>query len=115
MKWYLNKDTGVLTISGTGDMDSFEETGLISVATTAPWSRYDFRFIKSIVINNSVTSIGSYAFYGLIGLESIVIPESVMYISYEAFGRYNGVIKCHENSYAHDYAKKNNFKFELIQ
>ncbi len=41
--------------------------------------------IKDLVIPNSVTSIGDYAFYGCSGLTSITIPNSVTSIGYRAF------------------------------
>ena len=41
--------------------------------------------LESIIIPNSVTSIGSSAFYGCSGLESIIIPNSVTSIGSSAF------------------------------
>ena len=41
--------------------------------------------LKSIVISNSVTSIGEYAFYSCDSLKSIVIPNSVTSIGDDAF------------------------------
>ena len=45
--------------------------------------------IASIVLPESIKTIGSYAFYGCDYLESIVIPEGVTSIGYSAF---NGCI-----------------------
>ena len=45
--------------------------------------------ITDLVIPNSVTSIGSYAFCGCAGLTSITIPESVTSIGKEAFSYTN--------------------------
>ena len=42
--------------------------------------------LTSIIIPNSVTSIGAYAFHGCLGLTSIIIPNSVTSIGNEAFG-----------------------------
>ena len=42
--------------------------------------------LKSIVISDSVTSIGGSVFSGCISLKSIIIPKSVTVIGYEAFG-----------------------------
>lgn len=65
LDWALGKD-GTLTISGTGDMYDYE-------STTMPW--YDYNAdITSVVIEDGVTSIGFYAFYGC-GMTSISIPD----------------------------------------
>jgi len=65
LTWVLGND-GVLTISGTGDMYDYE-------STTMPW--YDYNAdITSVVIEEGVTSIGFYAFYGC-GMSSISIPD----------------------------------------
>ena len=49
------------------------------------------RGCKTTVIPNSVTTIGSYAFYGCSGLTSITIPNSVTYIGSWAFGGCSGL------------------------
>ena len=67
--WTLSDD-GTLTISGTGDMDSSD------------FSRYD---IKSVIIENGVTSIGNAAFQLCSKLTSIEIPNSVTSIGDRAF------------------------------
>ena len=41
--------------------------------------------ITDLIIPDSVTRIGNYAFYGCSNLTSVTIPESVTYIGYQAF------------------------------
>ena len=73
LTWELSCDS-VLTISGTGAMD---------VSTTSPW---DYRnAIKSVIIGNSVTSIGSSAFSDCKVLTSVTIVNSVTSIGDDAF------------------------------
>ena len=47
--------------------------------------------ITELVIPNSVTSIGDYAFYGCSGLTSVTIPESVTSIGRSAFSGCSGL------------------------
>ncbi len=76
--WTLSLSNGTLTISGTGAMADY------SSYTDVPW--YDYRSsIKSIVINDGVTSIGDYAFYDCSSLTSVTIPNSVTSIGEQAF------------------------------
>ena len=70
--------TGTLTISGTGTMEDFTSSSKV------PWNAYSSS-IKKVVINNGVTSIGKYAFYGCTGLTSVTIPNSVTSIGLFAF------------------------------
>ena len=53
-----------------------------------------------VIIPNTVTSIGSYAFYNCSGLQSITIPSSVKYIGGYAFAGVSGItsIDIPENS-----------------
>ena len=74
LTWTLDGE-GTLTISGTGKMDDHN-------SSSSPWLS-DERIIK-VVIENGVTSIGDYAFYGCTRLTSIDIPESVTYIGRSA-------------------------------
>ena len=69
---------GTLTISGTGAMADY------SSYTDVPW--YDYHSsIKSVIINDGVTSIGRSAFKNCSSLTSITIPNSVTSIGYGAF------------------------------
>ena len=75
--WELD-DTGTLTIYGEGAMKN--------CYGTSPW--YSQRAsIKTVVIENGVTSIGEYAFYICSSLSSITIPDSVTSIGQAAFSR----------------------------
>ena len=79
--WTL-KD-GVLTIFGTGNMDSYSVGSLIN---PPPWYS-DAKSIKRVVINSGVTSIGNDAFYGCTKLTNVIIPDSVTSIGEGAFAR----------------------------
>ena len=87
--WTLD-DEGVLTISGNGEMDDFSyeyDYKNDSIITTAPWGTN----IKSVVIENGVTSIGEFAFHGCTGLTSVTIPDSVTSIGDSAFSDCTGL------------------------
>ena len=68
----LDTETGVLTINGTGDMYSY-----------GPF--YENTNIKSVIIENGVTSIGDGVFQGCTSLRSVTIPDSVTSIDSSAF------------------------------
>ena len=86
-RWSLD-DEGNLTISGNGAMVDYDATYSNDTwITTAPWGAN----IKSVVIEDSVTSIGSSAFYGCTRLTSVTIPDSVTNIGGSAFGGCTGL------------------------
>ena len=89
LTWSLSDD-GTLTISGKGAMDNYKFDGYDYLAnsyyTDAPWYTYHY-YIKSVVIENGVTSIGDRAFYGCANLTSVTIPSSVTSIGSSAFYR----------------------------
>ena len=76
LTWTLDSD-GVLTISGSGDMHGYDYG-----SSGAPW---DDSRVKSAVIAEGVTSIGSYAFDDCKSLTSVTIPDSVTSIGVGAF------------------------------
>jgi len=83
LTWTLDSD-GTLTISGTGAMTDW------STGSDVPWYSYKEN-IKKVVINGSVTSIGSHAFSYWSGLTSITIPDSVTSIGARAFRDCSGL------------------------
>ncbi len=98
--------TGLTSVSIPNSVTSIERafsgcTGLTSFVVSSGNTHYDSRNncnaiietssntliagCKNTVIPNSVTSIGSAAFYGHTGLTSVTIPNSVTSIGYDAF------------------------------
>ena len=79
VKWTLDTETGVLSITGTGRMVDFPST------SSNPWGSRFSSHTKSVVVSDGVLNIGSYAFSGCANLESITIPDSVTSIGNSAF------------------------------
>ena len=77
LTWVLDSE-GTLTISGTGDMDSF------GVASEAPWANQR-ESVNAVVIEMGVTSISDFAFNAYSNLTSVTIPEGLTSIGYIAF------------------------------
>ena len=76
LRWTLSN--GTLIISGTGAMEDYYYN------VVSPW--YDYRSsIKSVIINDGVTSIGKEAFYYCTSLTSVTIPNSVTSIGHNTF------------------------------
>lgn len=93
----INRLTGTLTVSGSGAMNNFaldSNSGIKGKGTTAPWSdqikdclfdgQYNTDIITKIVVNEGVTAIGDYAFYGFDKVSSIQLPSSVTAIGTNA-------------------------------
>lgn len=80
---FVLDSNGVLTISGTGDMENYSYYK-DNIFYAQPW--HDYReAIKSVIIEDGVTSIGDYAFYYCENLKTIDISDSVTYIGGYAF------------------------------
>lgn len=80
LKWILNEDTGVLRISGSGEMSDYHSAdGLES-----PWHDYAAS-IKSVVIGSGVKTVGNYAFAGLKNLKSVEINAELKRLGDGAF------------------------------
>ncbi|MCD8066450.1 MAG: leucine-rich repeat domain-containing protein, partial [Oscillospiraceae bacterium] len=85
LTWSLDTDTGVLTISGTGDMTDYAEYEDYEYEEyVAPWDSVKDS-ITMVVIEEGVSSIGSFSFQECSNLTSVTIPNSVEYIGEYAF------------------------------
>lgn len=70
--------------------------------------------LEQVVLQEGVTHIGERVFADCKSLKRIYIPETVGMIEENAFeGCKNLVIRCTNNSFAHDYAVKNKIAFEI--
>ncbi len=75
-------------------IDAEETTDLVipeSVTSIGGYAFYGCTGLTSVTIGKSVTSIGGYAFYGCTGLTSVTIPNSVTSIGEEAFSCCSGL------------------------
>ena len=97
--WMLDTTTGVLTISGTGDMYDFytysspdpdRYNDYAAYRSVAPWREWR-EWIRVCVIEDGITSIGDSAFSGLTYLSMVVIPDSVSRIGRFAFNYCGGL------------------------
>ena len=78
-------DDYTLRIYGNGEMDSFDYWGDgVLYDTSVPWI-YEVKKIKSVVIEDGVTHIGSCSFHKCSALTKVSIPNSVKSIGYAAF------------------------------
>ena len=92
LTWTLS-DSGTLTISGSGDMTNF------SSGDGSPWHS-SCASIKAVVIQNGVTSIGNYAFYGCESLTNVYYIGTAEDWNKITFGKFDGVqnVPRHYNS-----------------
>ena len=80
VEWVLD-DVGTLTISGTGEMEYYCAMD-VGVPLGGPW---DPDAVRSVVIEEGVTSVGGGAFANHKNLTSVTLPESITLIDYNAF------------------------------
>lgn len=72
IKWELD-NSGVLTFSGSGEMKDFGEIP------------YNPQFVKTVIINDGITSIGANAFKNCVNLTDVTMPASITQIGNKAF------------------------------
>lgn len=78
--WILDNN-GTMTISGLGKMTDFRCDG-------SPWNYSDK--IKKVIVNEGVTNLGDYSFFGCSQLETVILPESLTVIGE------NSISNCHK-------------------
>ncbi len=84
--WQLDAN-GTLTITGTGEMEDYDQhEDNPDTMTTAPWNK-SYSSIKKLVIESGVTSIGKFAFYVADNLEEVVLPDTLVSIADFAFSK----------------------------
>lgn len=76
--WSFDFDEEVLTISGVGEMYDYESSD------DTPWKSYSWK-IGKIVVEDGITSIGSYAFNVMSHCTSVTLGESIVSIHDNAF------------------------------
>ena len=120
--WTLTAD-GTLTISGTGAMTDYTydsrspwyscrtyikrvvmQQGVTSIGVAAFW---DCSGLTSVTIPDGVTSIGGSAFRGCSGLTSVTIPEGVTSIGDYAFDNCSSLTDIYYGGYGTDWQKLN--------
>ena len=79
LTWTLN-GSGVMTISGTGEMYDFS----YHYEPMIPWADH-IEEIKSVVVEEGVTSIGNFAFSNAVNLTSVTLPGTLTLIGESAF------------------------------
>ena len=75
--WHYDNDTGALTISGTGSISDYSGTDI-------PWKAFKDS-IRTVVITDGITAIGSSAFRQCGNLTKVELPSSVTKIGTYAF------------------------------
>ncbi len=89
LTWTLDEN-GVMTISGTGAMDEYGD--YYDSETQIPWCEYRDS-IKSLVIEEGVTSVGESAFSYCTALESVTVPKTLTSFGWDAFLESNNIRK----------------------
>lgn len=64
VNWSLDPSVGELVISGTGAMSNYD----LNTGNPSPWRKTD---VKSIIVEEGVTEIGTYAFYYCVNLTNV--------------------------------------------
>lgn len=82
--WAYNSSTHALTLSGSGDMSDYSNFNV------APWLQHKDE-IESIILSDSITSIGNYAFAQCRYAVSVTLPSNLKRIGNQAFYECNSL------------------------
>ena len=85
------------------------------VKAVADYAFYGNKNLVNVKLSKNLNSIGEYAFYDCNSLSSIEVPESVKSIGEWAFAASEKLtVYVHSGSYAEDYAKTNQVKYDYL-
>lgn len=87
VSWSLDTGTGALTVTGSGAMGTYKYTN--GQSTSPIWNYRSY--IKSVTIADTVTSVGSDAFYGCTNLTAVDLGSGVAKIGSGAFYECNAL------------------------
>ena len=86
--WSLDKSSGTLTFKGEGAMPDYANSG----SNVAPWRTDEYiGLVKSIVVNEGITSIGEYAFTDFTNVQTVSLPNSLKTIENSAFSKCSSI------------------------
>jgi hypothetical protein len=78
LKWKFYQDEGLLIVQGSGKMGNYSHEAFV------PWHSYAKQVTK-VILDDNITWIGDYAFYGFSNLTDISLPSNLQYIGENAF------------------------------
>ncbi len=78
----LDPFTGIMSITGTGEMCSYGSPELV------PWQDYK-DYVRSIIIDDEITTLGQLCFYDFKNLETVKLPKNLKIINWQVFGNCN--------------------------
>lgn len=78
VNWTLSPDLTTLTLSGWGATYDYSWGG------TQPWSMYNSK-ITNVIVENGISTLGSYLFAEMVNCKNISLPDSLSYIRSSAF------------------------------
>jgi len=88
-------DQGTLSIRGDGQMPNYQLSGM-------PWANYR-PVVSSVIIGDSVTNIGTYAFVDFQEIKSVFIGKNVISIGDGAFGNCIGLTEIYNYAFYPQY------------
>lgn len=115
---FNNSNLKELVMGAFQNCDSFVNVDLSKTSITEISDQLFYKCdnLETVILPDTVKSIGYFSFNKCPKLSKVIIPDSVTYIASNAFTDSENVeIYCYEESYAHTYAENNNIPFVLLK